>query len=268
MSAPHSLALVGGGKMGSALLGGWLAAGFEPARVNVYDPAPSDALKTLAAEKGFALNPPHAPAEAVVLAVKPQVLDSVASGISALFGRETFLLSILAGKTVANLAARLPVSAILRAMPNTPAAIGRGVTGVYANESVSADQRAKAEFLLSGVGGVEWVERESLIDAVTAISGSGPAYVFHLVEALAQAGAELGLPPDLALRLARATVEGSGELLFRQPETSAEILRKNVTSPGGTTQAALDVLMADEGLTALMARATAAARKRAEDLSG
>ncbi|MCW2272703.1 pyrroline-5-carboxylate reductase [Rhodoblastus acidophilus] len=268
MSAPQTLALVGGGKMGSALLGGWLAAGFEPARISVYDPAPSEALKTLAAEKGFALNPQHAPAEAVVLAVKPQVLDAVASGISALFGRETFLLSILAGKTIANLAARLPVSAILRAMPNTPAAIGRGVTGVYANDSVSADQRAKAEFLLSGVGGVEWVERESLIDAVTAISGSGPAYVFHLVEALAQAGAELGLPQDLALRLARATVEGSGELLYRQPETSAEILRKNVTSPGGTTQAALDVLMAPDGLTALMARATAAARTRAEDLSG
>ncbi len=123
--------------------------------------------------------------------------------------------------------------------------------------------------MLSGVGGVEWVERESLIDAVTAISGSGPAYVFHLVEALAQAGARTrACPQDLALRLARATVEGSGELLYRQPETSAEILRKNVTSPGGTTQAALDVLMAPEGLTALMARATAAARKRAEDLSG
>jgi len=204
----------------------------------------------------------------VVLAVKPQVLDAVAAGIPSLFGRDTFLLSILAGKTVANLAARLPVSAILRAMPNTPAAIGRGVTGVFANDATTADQRAKAQFLLSGVGGVEWVERESLIDAVTAISGSGPAYVFHLVEALAEAGAQLGLPADLALRLARATVEGSGELLFRQPDISAEILRKNVTSPGGTTQAALDVLMASEGLTALMARATAAARKRAEELSG
>jgi len=268
MSEPRSLALVGGGKMGSALLGGWLAAGFSPSRISVYDPAPSDALRALASEKGFALNPPHAPAEAVVLAVKPQVLETVSAGIASLFGRDTFLLSILAGKTVENLASRLPVSAILRAMPNTPAAIGRGVTGVFANESTTADQRAKTQFLLSGVGGVEWVERESLIDAVTAISGSGPAYVFHLVEAMAEAGARLGLPADLSLRLARATVEGSGELLFRQPETSAEILRKNVTSPGGTTQAALDVLMAPEGLAALMGRATSAARKRAEELSG
>jgi pyrroline-5-carboxylate reductase len=268
MSEPRNLALVGGGKMGSALLGGWLAAGFSPARIAVYDPAPSEALCALASETGFALNPPHAPAEAVVLAVKPQVLDAVAAGISSLFARDTFLLSILAGKTVENLGARLPASAILRAMPNTPAAIGRGVTGVFANESASADQRAKAQFLLSGVGAVEWVERESLIDAVTAISGSGPAYVFHLVEALAQAGARLGLPADLALRLARATVEGSGELLHRQPGISAETLRQNVTSPGGTTQAALDVLMGAEGLAALMARATAAARRRAEELSG
>ncbi|MBB4198508.1 pyrroline-5-carboxylate reductase [Rhodoblastus sphagnicola] len=268
MSAPDTLALVGAGKMGSALLGGWLAAGVEPGRIAVHDPAPSESLRALAAEKGFALNPPHAAAEAVVLAVKPQALDAVAAGIASLFGRDTFLLSIIAGKTVDNLSARLPVSAILRAMPNTPAAVGRGVTGVFANPATSSDQRAKAQFLLSGVGGVEWVEREALIDAVTAISGSGPAYVFYLVEALAEAGRRLGLPADLALRLARATVEGSGELLHRQPEISAEILRKNVTSPGGTTQAALDVLMAPDGLAELMARAAEAARKRAEDLSG
>jgi pyrroline-5-carboxylate reductase len=266
--APASLALVGAGKMGSALLGGWLAAGVEPARIAVYELSPSPALLALAEEKGFALNGPRTPAEAVVLAVKPQALGATAAGIASLFGRDSFLLSILAGKTVRNLATRLPVSAILRAMPNTPAAIGRGVTGVFANDATSADQRAKAQFLLSGVGAVEWVERESLIDAVTAISGSGPAYVFHLVEALAQAGAQLGLPADLALRLARATVEGSGELLHREPELSAETLRRNVTSPGGTTQAALDVLMAPEGLAALMARAAVAARKRAEDLSG
>jgi len=268
MTAPETLALVGAGKMGSSLLGGWLAAGFEPRRISVYDPAPSDALRAQAAKWGFALNPAHAPAEAVVLAVKPQVLDAVAAGIAALFGRDSFLLSILAGKTVHNLAARLPASAILRAMPNTPAAVGRGVTGVFANEATRPDQREKAQFLLSGVGGVEWVERESLIDAVTAISGSGPAYVFHLVEALAEAGTQLGLPADLSLRLARATVEGSGELLRRQPDISAATLRKNVTSPGGTTQAALDVLMAPDGLTPLMVRAGAAARKRAEDLSG
>jgi pyrroline-5-carboxylate reductase len=268
MTFPRSLALVGAGKMGSALLGGWLAAGFEPARIAVYEPAPSPEFQALARKTGVVLNGPRVAAEAVVLAVKPQMLDAAASELASLFGADSFLLSILAGKTVANLAARLPVSAILRAMPNTPAAVGRGVTGVFANAAVSPGQREQAQVLLSGVGAVEWVEREALIDAVTAISGSGPAYVFYLVEALAQAGAELGLPADLSLRLARATVEGSGELLRRQPEFSAEVLRKNVTSPGGTTQAALDVLMAPEGLAALMARATAAARKRAEDLSG
>jgi len=269
MSASRSIALVGAGKMGSALLGGWLAAGIDPGAISVYEPSPSEALTALAADKGFALNPAaRAPAEAVVLAIKPQMLDSVSSGLTSLFGRDTFLLSILAGKTVHNLATRLPVAAIFRAMPNTPASIGRGITGVYASGTVSAAQRAKAQFLLSGVGAVEWVDRESLIDAVTAISGSGPAYVFHMVEALAEAGSQLGLPADLALRLARATVEGSGELLHREPAVTPDTLRKNVTSPGGTTQAALDVLMAPDGLVALMTRAAVAARRRAEDLAG
>jgi pyrroline-5-carboxylate reductase len=204
----------------------------------------------------------------VVLAIKPQMLDAAAPALARLFGADSLLISILAGKTMANLGARLPARAIVRAMPNTPASIGRGITGAFASEATSPAQRAQADFLLGGVGAVEWVDSESLIDAVTAISGSGPAYVFHLVEALAQAGAALGLPDDLALRLARATVEGSGELLHLSPEITAEILRKNVTSPGGTTQAALDVLMAPEGLAALMARATAAAARRAGELSG
>ena len=147
-------------------------------------------------------------------------------------------------------------------------AIGRGITGAYSNPQVTPTQRETAQSLLSGVGAVEWVSSERAIDVVTAISGSGPAYVFLLVEALARSGEALGLPPDLAMRLARATIEGSGELLRRSPEISAETLRKNVTSPGGTTQAALDVLMAHDGLAALMARATAAAAKRAEELAG
>lgn len=265
---PQSLALVGAGKMGAALLGGWLAAGLDPRGIAVHEPQPAEQIVRLAAEKGFALNPAPAPAEAVALAIKPQMLDDAAPGLSPLFGENSLLISILAGKTVANLAARLPVSAVVRAMPNTPAAISRGITGAFASAGVSPAQRETAHFLLGGVGAVEWVSDEGLIDAVTAISGSGPAYVFHLVEALAQAGAALGLPPDLALRLARATVEGSGELLHQQPEVTAEILRKNVTSPGGTTQAALEVLMAPDGLSSLMTRATAAAARRAGELSG
>ncbi|WP_296715164.1 pyrroline-5-carboxylate reductase [Rhodoblastus sp.] len=268
MGDETSLALVGAGKMGLALLGGWLGAGIPPRAIAVHEPHPSDALNSLAAEKGFALNPAPAAAQTIVLAIKPQMLEAAAPALAPLFSADSLLISILAGKTVANLAARLPARAIVRAMPNTPAAIGRGITGAFASADVTSAQLDTAQSLLAGVGGVEWVGEEKLIDAVTAISGSGPAYVFHLVEALAEAGAALGLPPDLALRLARATVEGSGELLHRSPEISAEILRKNVTSPGGTTQAALDVLMGPDGLAALMARATAAAEKRAGELSG
>ena len=262
------IALIGAGKMGSALLGGWLVAGMAPASIVVYEPQPSEALFHLSSEKGFALNAAPAPARTVVLAIKPQMLDAAALALAPLFTSDTLLISILAGKTAANLAARLPARSIVRAMPNTPAAIGRGITGAFATAGVSAEQRAVAQKLLSGVGAVEWVGEERLIDAVTAISGSGPAYVFHLVEALAEAGAALGLPADLALRLARATVEGSGELLHRSPETGADVLRRNVTSPGGTTEAALDVLMAPDGLAALMARVTAAAAQRAAQLAG
>ncbi len=266
--AEPSLALVGAGKMGAALLGGWLVAGVAPNSISVHEPHPSDDVEKLAAELGLALNPPPRPADTVVLAIKPQMLETAAPGLAPLFRPDSLLISILAGKTVANLSQRLPARAIVRAMPNTPAAIGRGITGAFANDCVTAAQRDTAHRLLSGVGAVEWVGPEQAIDAVTAVSGSGPAYVFHLVEALAQAGAALGLPSDLAMRLARATVEGSGELLHRSPEISAETLRKNVTSPGGTTQAALDVLMASDGLSELMARATAAAARRAGELSG
>jgi pyrroline-5-carboxylate reductase len=262
------LVLIGAGKMGAALLGGWLVAGISPRNIAVVEPHPSEALRTLAAETGFALNVAPKPAKTVVLAIKPQMLDQAAPGIAPWLDADSLLISILAGKTIANLGRRLPAQAIVRAMPNTPAAIGRGITGAFANAHVTRAQHDMAQKLLSGVGAVEWLGTELAIDAVTAVSGSGPAYVFLLVEALAEAGAALGLPADLALRLARATVEGSGELLHRAPDSSAETLRKNVTSPGGTTQAALDVLMARDGLAALMARATAAAAKRAEELAG
>lgn len=268
MPTVDRLALIGAGKMGAALLGGWLAGGLDPRAISVYEPHPGEFIQNFAAEKGFALNPPPSPADVIALAIKPQMLDAAAPALAPLFYADSLLISILAGKTVANLSSRLPADKIVRAMPNTPASIGRGITGAYASAAVTAAQRDTAQLLLGGVGAVEWVASEQLIDAVTAISGSGPAYVFLLVEALAKAGADLGLPPDLALRLARATVEGSGELLHRSPETPAEILRKNVTSPGGTTQAALDVLMAEDGLAALLARAATAAARRAGELSG
>ena len=270
-SLPKSLILVGAGKMGGAMLEGWLALGLDARGVVVIDPHASPALNALCEKHGARLNPPTAglPApEVLVLAIKPQMLDAAAPGIAPLVGPETLVMSIMAGKTIANIADRLPANAIARAMPNTPAAVGRGITGVAASEGVSATQRAMADALLGAIGRVEWVSREDLIDAVTAVSGSGPAYVFHLVECMAAAGVAAGLPEDIAMRLARATVEGSGELLYRDAATSAAQLRVNVTSPGGTTAAALDVLMAPDGLQPLMTRAIAAARRRAGELSG
>jgi pyrroline-5-carboxylate reductase len=197
------------------------------------------------------------------------MLDEAAGTIDRFVGPQTLIISILAGKTIGDLRGRLPhAKAIVRAMPNLPASIGRGATGAAANQDVSASQKAMADALLRSVGIVEWLASEDLIDAVTAVSGSGPAYVFHLVECLADAGAAAGLPLELAQRLARATVTGAGELLA-QSDLPPDRLRQNVTSPGGTTAAALDVLMADQaGLKALMREAVAAAKRRAEDLSG
>jgi pyrroline-5-carboxylate reductase len=269
---PQSLALVGAGKMGGALLKGWLDGGFAASRIVIVDPAPSPEIAALAAARGIALNrafPAGARPEALVLAIKPQMLDAAAPELTKLAGAQTLVVSIIAGKTIADLAARLTEArAFVRAMPNTPAAVGRGVTGAAANAAVTPAQKETARALLSAVGRFEWLPDESLVDAVTAVSGSGPAYAFALVEALAEAGAALGLPADLAMRLARGTVEGAGELMHREPDVSAATLRENVTSPGGTTAAALGVLRAPDGLAALMRRAVAAAHKRAGELAG
>lgn len=270
---PGSLVLVGAGKMGLSLLKGWLEQGLDPFRTTLIDPHPSDDVAALrAAHGGQPLLRPDAagvdPAEVVVLAVKPQMLEATAPGLDPLIGPETLLVSILAGKTIADLRRTLPrARAVVRAMPNLPASVGRGATGAVAGEGVGERQRAVAHALLAGVGLVEWVESESLVDAVTAVSGSGPAYVFHLTECLAAAGREAGLPADLAARLARATVIGAGELLARS-DLPAATLRENVTSPGGTTAAALDVLGRESGLKCLMAEAVAAAKRRAGELSG
>jgi pyrroline-5-carboxylate reductase len=268
---PQSLLLVGAGKMGGAMLEGWLARGLEPARVTVLDPQPSPALLDFAGSTGLCLNPDRAglsSPEVLVLGIKPQTLTEAAPAIAPLAGPDTLVVSILAGKTVADLSRAMPqAGAIVRAMPNLPASIGRGATGAFATPDVTQRQRAVTHALLSAVGLVEWVEREELIDAVTAVSGSGPAYLFHLVEALSAAGREVGLESGVAERLARQTVAGAAELLSGSGLEPA-VLRQNVTSPGGTTAAALEVLMAANGMGALMRRAVEAAKRRAAELSG
>jgi pyrroline-5-carboxylate reductase len=268
---PSSLVLVGAGKMGAAMLEGWLALGLAPAAVTVLDPNPSPELRTLAAERGFRLNPAPGdtqPPEIFVLAIKPQMLDAVGPGLAPLVGPATLVVSILAGKTIAGIKGALASTGpVVRAMPNLAASIGRGATGAYASPETSARQRAAAHALLAGNGLVEWVDSEDLIDAVTAVSGSGPAYVFHLVECLAEAGLAAGLEAEVAQRLAQATVDGAGELL-RTSGLDPATLRRNVTSPGGTTAAALEVLMAEDGLAPLMRRAVEAAKRRAGELAG
>jgi pyrroline-5-carboxylate reductase len=268
---PARLVLVGAGKMGGAMAQGWLDAGLPASSLTILEPNPSSEIASLAADRGIALNPGIAisPPEMLVLAVKPQSLDQVAPQISQLAGERTLLLSIIAGKTIANLMARLPhVRAVVRAMPNTPAAIGRGVTAAFANANVQEGQRRWCERLFSAVGAFFWLDDEDAIDAVTAISGSGPAYIFALTEALAAAAEKLGLPSEMSMSLARGTVEGAAELMRRERATAPAVLRRNVTSPGGTTAAALAVLQGPEGLDDLMARATAAARARAAEMAG
>ncbi|MBE7199364.1 MAG: pyrroline-5-carboxylate reductase [Parafilimonas terrae] len=261
--------LVGAGKMGGAMLAGWLEAGLDPAATTVIDAAPSEATARLCAARGIALNPDSPePAAVLVLAIKPQGLDAAAPNLDPLIGPRTLLVSVLAGKTTADLAARLPAArAIVRAMPNLPASIGHGATGAFPNAAVEPAQRAAAEALLAATGTAVWLDDEAAIDAVTAVSGSGPAYVFLMVEALTEAGIAAGLTADIAGRLARATVTGAGALLEVDP-AEASTLRQAVTSPGGTTAAALAVLMAEDGLPALMQRAVAAAQRRAGELSG
>jgi len=267
---PESLALVGAGKMGGAMLRGWLAGGLAPDGVAILDPAPASDIVELAHSRGLALPPPAGfKPEVLVLAVKPQMLDAAAPAIAELAHGETLVISIIAGKRIADLKARAPKArAFVRAMPNTPAAISRGVVGAAANDALSERQKEMTQTLLSAIGLFDWLPDESLIDAVTALSGSGPAYVFALVEAMAAAGAALGLPANLAMRFARGTVEGAGELLAREPGVSAAQLRQNVTSPAGTTAAALAVLQGADGLEGLMLKAIAAAHRRAGELAG
>lgn len=265
------LLLVGAGNMGSALLAGWLDRGLDPQRVVVQDPAPPPRAVELLKRHGISAQAnvsklSETPA-VLVLAVKPQDMDRIFPPLARLTGAGTTVLSIAAGRTIESFERHLSKdAAVVRSMPNTPASVGRGITVAVANAHVSAKQRAVCEELLRAVGEVAWVEDEGLLDAVTAVSGSGPAYVFYLTECLAQAGVDCGLDPDLAQKLARWTVAGAGELLHRS-ELAAPQLRKNVTSPNGTTHAALQVLMAEGGLVKLMREAVSAAARRSRELA-
>lgn len=261
----RGLILLGCGKMGSAMLEGWLRTGLPPASVWVIDPHPSDWLK----EQGINLNDglPANPAVAII-AVKPQMMRAALPDVKALGNGQTLVISIAAGTSIATFEGVLgDETPIVRAMPNTPAAIGRGITALVGNENVQPDQMDLAEALLLSVGQTVRLSAEDQMDAVTAVSGSGPAYVFHLIETLAAAGEAEGLPADMAMALAKATVGGAGELAEDVDDTPAQ-LRINVTSPNGTTQAALEVLMDDEtGFPALMRRAVGAAAARSRELA-
>ena len=250
-----TLVLVGAGKMGGAMLDGWLARGLKPKQIAVIEPEPGKTIKALT-RRGLRLNPKAKPtaAGAIVIAVKPQTAPEALPPLAGYVGKTTLVLSIMAGRTIAFLEKALPVgTAIVRAMPNTPAAIGRGISVAFANAKISAPQRKQASDLLAAIGKVEWIGDEALMDAVTALSGSGPAYVF--------------LPPALATRLARETVAGSAELLHRS-DLDAVTLRRNVTSPGGTTAAALDILMGPGGFDSLLTQAIIAATRRSQELAG
>ncbi len=262
--AREGLVLLGCGKMGTALLTGWLAAGVPAASVWVIEPNPTDWLQGC----GVHLNQGVPPSPAVaLLAVKPQMMGAALPALQALGNGKTLFVSIAAGTSIATFAAALgDRTPIVRTMPNTPAMVGRGITGICGNAYAGAAGLAMARALMLAVGQVVELESESQIDAVTAVSGSGPAYVFHLIEAMAQAGVAQGLSADVAMQLARATVCGAGELAHQSTDPASQ-LRINVTSPGGTTAAALAVLMdAETGFPALLQRAVKAAADRGREL--
>lgn len=268
-TADRPLLLAGCGNMGAALLQGWIASGIPANAIRIIEPAGADRAVAAGADAAnvFASAPTDGVVpRAIVLAVKPQIIDSVAPALRPLIGPDTLVISIAAGiklKTLADLTgghARL-----IRAMPNTPAAVGRGATVMVARPEVSSEERALTQGLLSAVGKAYEVDDEAHMDAVTALSGSGPAYVFYMIECLARAGTELGLPADLALDLARDTVAGAGELAIRSQEDPS-LLRVQVTSPNGTTAAGLDVLMSEQGLAPLIRATLTAAADRSREL--
>ncbi|WP_310618977.1 pyrroline-5-carboxylate reductase [Flexibacterium corallicola] len=264
------LVLVGAGKMGGALLAGWIANGVHPDAVVVVDPGPSSEMLAFLDEKGIrweATTQGVPVAQALIVAVKPQLMEKVLPAIVTLVAQSTVVLSMAAGTSVETFHRHLgQETVVVRCMPNTPAQVGRGITGGYASGAISQKQQDMVNELLQAVGEFVWVDSEEQIDFVTAVSGSGPAYLFHMTECLAEAGKALGLSAEVAEKLARHTVSGAGELLHQSPE-SASRLRENVTSPGGTTAAALHVLMDEKRLQTLMEQAVAAAAQRAKELA-
>jgi pyrroline-5-carboxylate reductase len=270
ISLNGTLVLIGAGKMGGAMLEGWLKAGVSPKQVVALDPAPPAEVAALLAKHGVRHNPHISSitdAEVLLAAVKPQVMDEVLAPLVPLGASKPLILSIAAGKTIASFERHFGSdAAVIRTIPNTPAAVGQGITAMAANRNVSAQQMGLAEQLLQSIGEVVRVDDEALIDAATAVSGSGPAYVFYLTECLTAAAEAVGLPPDVAVKLARATVSGSGALM-RSSGIDAGTLRQNVTSPKGTTYEALQVLMADNGMKPLMIEAVKAAARRSRELA-
>lgn len=261
--------LAGAGRMGSAMARGWLqdlgAAGLG--KLSVLEPQPGEDVIEAANAKLISLNPPPEPADILVLAVKPQGFTGSVDGLKAWVSPQTLVVSIMAGVTISRIASALGCPRVARAMPNTPGAIGMGATGFALSDACSEAESVATGKLLEPLGLVVGPLKENQMDAVTAVSGSGPAYVFLLAEVLTEAAVATGLPPDMAAKLARATVTGAGELLHRS-DLPPEQLRKNVTSPNGTTAAALAVLMGEGGIGPVMVKAVAAARKRSEELSG
>ena len=266
------LVLVGCGNMGQAMVRGWLTAGLDPAALIIIDPASGvDDLPEFIGATFMATGadlPPETTARLIVLAVKPQAMNAVLASVAVVVGACTIVVSVAAGVTLAQMQRGLQVGLLVRAMPNTPAAVGAGVTGLVAGAGVSGDDNTLVDAVMKAAGKTVWLADENLMDAVTATSGSGPAYVFHMVEALAAAAVSAGLPASQAMVLARQTIVGAARLLAVDNDTDAGTLRERVTSPGGTTAAALEVLMNTEGgLTDLMTRAVAAAKRRGAELA-
>lgn len=269
MSPDRPVILIGAGNMGGAVLRGWLSNNIDTHSILVVDPGLSVDMSEDLTAKGVAFDksiPEGVIASLLVLAIKPQMMDAVLPALGVGVDDDTLIVSIAAGTTIASIKSHLSHGLIIRAMPNTPAMIGRGITGVFAEAGLSKGNKDLIDRLLSVCGPVEWLDDEKLIDVVTAVSGSGPAYVFLLAEVMAEAGRQAGLSPELAMKLARETVSGAGELMYRS-EQPADVLRKNVTSPGGTTAAALAVLMDDNSMQDLFVKAIAAAKQRSEELA-